>query len=82
MEEHTRGREEFISNNVYDAMELLFSENEKSLIRLNAHKSIERLLLNSQYTEYLVDRGIIPRLISCFLKEINEIQVLFFLLYY
>lgn len=57
-------------------MKLLFSENEKDVIRLKAHRSIELLVLNPLYAEILIKQSIIPSLIECYRREIEEIQVL------
>ncbi|KAM3177102.1 hypothetical protein ACTXT7_005160 [Hymenolepis weldensis] len=54
MKNHNSGREKFVENHVYDAMKLLFSENEKDVIRLKAHRSIELLVLNPLYAEILI----------------------------
>uniref|UniRef100_A0A0R3TZR8 Rhabdoid tumor deletion region protein 1 n=1 Tax=Rodentolepis nana TaxID=102285 RepID=A0A0R3TZR8_RODNA len=73
--EHSNGREAFIENNVYESIKLLFSSSEKEIIRLNAHRAIELLVLNPLYAEILVKRRIISCLLSCYRREIREIQI-------
>ncbi len=73
--EHSIGREAFITSKVLDVMKLLFSSYEPDIVRLNAHKSIEVLVLNPMYTQVLVDADIVPLLMVCLEREYTEIKV-------
>lgn len=57
-------------------MKLLFSLYEPDLVRLNAHRSIELLVLNPIYAQVLVKDDIIPLLIAYLEDEFMEIKVL------
>lgn len=62
-------------------MKLLFSSYEPDIVRLNAHRSIELLLLNPMYAQVLVKEDIIPLLIACLEREFMEIKVINFLVF-
>ncbi|VDD79132.1 unnamed protein product [Mesocestoides corti] len=76
LNQHSIGREAFINTKVLDVMKLLFSSYEPNIVRLNAHRSIELLVLNPMYTQVLVDADLIPLLLSCLEREFVEIKII------
>ncbi|KAL5110376.1 hypothetical protein TcWFU_005292 [Taenia crassiceps] len=73
---HPIGRKAFIDAKVYEVMRLLFSLYEPNLVRLNAHRSIELVVLNPIYAQMLVKDDIIPLLIAYLENEFMEIKVI------
>ncbi|KAH9282760.1 Radial spoke head 14 -like protein [Echinococcus granulosus] len=76
LNQHPIGRKAFIEAKVYDVMKLLFSLYEPDIVRLNAHRSIELVVLNPIYTQMLVKDDIVPLLIAYLENEFVEIKVL------
>ncbi|KAM7537849.1 hypothetical protein Aperf_G00000075233 [Anoplocephala perfoliata] len=57
-------------------MKILLSKKEPNIVRLNAFRSIELLVLNPEYAEVLVKQGAIPFLINCLDREIEEVKII------
>ncbi|VDM33989.1 unnamed protein product [Hydatigera taeniaeformis] len=76
LNQHPGGRKAFVEAKVYDVMKLLFSLYEPDLVRLNAHRSIELVVLNPIYAQLLVKEDIIPLLIAYLENEFMEIKIL------
>eukprot|EP00108_Taenia_solium_P005267 TsM_000896000 transcript=TsM_000896000 gene=TsM_000896000 len=75
LNQHPIGRKAFIDAKVYDVMKLLFSSYEPDLVRLNAYRSIELVVLNPMYAQVLVKDDLIPLLIAYLEDEFMEIKV-------
>lgn len=56
-------------------MKILFTKKEPNIVRLNAYRSIELLVLNFEYAGVLVEQGVIPLLINCLDQEFEAVKV-------